>query len=120
MRQARTVGIGAVIVAIAAALAPIPPLVVERWYSSLTYPLLQRGVTRLSNLVPFALFDALCAWAVAATAVLVYRRVRDLGWRRGAASAAAVLGVGGAIVYLTFLLMWGLNYRRVPLLDKIV
>jgi hypothetical protein len=116
----RATAIAIVIVAVAAALVPLPAGVVERWYSSSVYPLLQRAMTPLSNLVPFALFDALCLWAIAATAVLVYRRVRDCGWRRGAGSAAAVLVVGAAITYLAFLTMWGLNYRRVPLLDKLV
>jgi hypothetical protein len=116
----RSTAIAIVIIAVAAALAPIPAGFVERWYSSLLYPLLQRVMTPLSNLVPFALFDIVCLWAIAATAVLVYRRVRARGWSRGIVSVGAVVVVAAAIVYLAFLAMWGLNYRRVPLRDKLL
>src|SRR5437868_5798424 len=116
----RRAGIVIVIAAVAAAIAPIPAAFVERWYSSLVYPLLQRVMTPLSNLAPFALFDVACLWSCAATAVLVYRRVRGRGWGRGVVSVAAVVTVAAAIVYLAFLAMWGLNYRRVPLREKLV
>lgn len=109
-----------VLAAIAAALLPLPSPAVERWYSSGLYPLLQRAVTPISNLAPFALFDALCVCAVAAAAILVYRRVRAAGWTRGLARAAATAAVVAAAAYLAFLAMWGLNYRRVPLVEKLV
>jgi hypothetical protein len=50
----------------------------------------------------------------------VYRRVRARGWWRGIVSAGGAVVVAAAIVYLAFLAMWGLNYRRVPLRDKLV
>ncbi|HEY2431983.1 MAG TPA: DUF3810 family protein [Vicinamibacterales bacterium] len=112
----------AVLVALAstAAVLPIPAVVVERWYSTLAYPRLQRVLTPTSNLVPFALFDVLWVAAVAAAALLVYRRVRDRGWTRGLPSAAGALVAAAAVTYLAFLGLWGLNYRRVPLTEKLV
>jgi hypothetical protein len=112
--------IALVAIAAAGALLPIPATVVERFYASLVYPRLQRAVTPVSNLVPFALFDVLWLWAAAAVAVLAYRRVRDHGWRRGMVSALTTLVGAAALAYLAFLGMWGLNYRRLPLTDKLV
>ena len=86
---------------------------VERVFSGAVYPVLQPRLTLLSNQVPIALFDLLIVAAV----VLIGRwlalaciRAKTHGWRfvrRTAASAAAV--------YLVFLAVWGLNYRREPL-----
>lgn len=115
----RVVSAGVVSIALAAALVPIPSAAIERWYSLRIYPMLQRSVTPLSNLVPFALFDALCVAAVAAAAIVLYRRIRDRGWARGLPAAAATVATAAAITYLAFLAMWGLNYRRIPLVEKL-
>lgn len=110
------------IVALAAiaALAPLPRSFVERWYSASIFPALQRVVTPVSNAVPVALFDVLLVAAAAALAVFVYRRVRDEGWRRGAVVIVRAIAVCTSVVYLLFLVTWGLNYRRVRLMDKVV
>ena len=61
-----------VIVAAAAALAPLPPRLVEQLYSSGFYPGWQPFATRVSNLTPVALFDILlCLVAAAWMAALV-------------------------------------------------
>ncbi len=101
-------------------IAPLPPRIVESAYSSGFYPALQRILTSLSNLVPFALLDvvivglpiAWCALAVRAVA-RSSRRMRECGrWALRTAVAAAAL-------YLIFLATWGLNYRRLPLEKKL-
>jgi hypothetical protein len=73
----------------------------------------------MSNAVPFALFDVLWIAAAAAIAVVTYRRFRADGWRRGSARVALVLVCSAVAIYLAFLATWGLNYRRVPLVDKV-
>jgi hypothetical protein len=108
-----------VVIAGVAALVPKPAAIVEHGYSSAIYPALQRAITPVSNLAPFALFDVLCLWAIAATAIVVYRRVRAHGWARGLARTAGVLVVAAAIVYLAFLSLWGLNYARTPMFEKV-
>lgn len=105
--------------ALAGALAPIPPWLVERWYSLGIYPVLQRVLTSLSDLVPFALFDVLWVAAVAGFAAVSYRCIRTRGWRTGGLRLAVLTARAMAIVYLAFLAAWGLNYRRVPLIDKL-
>ena len=109
----------AALAAAAVALVPLPRDVVERAYSARVYPLLQHGVTSLSNAVPFALFDVLLAAVAAAWTTLV---IRD--WRRtrmaAALGAAAIRSVTwAAVAYLAFVLLWGLNYRRSPLVDRL-
>jgi hypothetical protein len=106
-------------VAAAAAVAPLPSNAVERWYASGLYPRLQRLLTTLSNLAPFSLFDALCLAAVVAFALLLYRSIHTRGWARGLARTGREALVASAAIYLVFLLTWGLNYRRVPLSEKL-
>ena len=106
--------------AIGAALAPIPAAAVERLYSSAVYPALQRAVTAFSNLLPFALFDALLVSVVASWAWLLVRDITmTRGWRRIVARAVARTATAAAALYLAFLVTWGLNYRRVPLTEKL-
>ena len=111
-----------VVVAIAVAMAalPIPAGAVERLYSTLVYPVIQRTLTPASNVLPFAIFDVLCVAALCAFVVMLYRAVRRLGWRRGILQAGGRTIVMASIVYLAFLAAWGLNYRRVPLVEKVV
>jgi hypothetical protein len=112
--------VAVVVFAAAAAVTPLPAAQVERWYSASAYPAIQRGLTSLSNGVPFALFDALCIAALCAFALTAYRCVARRGWRRGGARLAAVAIAGASAIYLVFLVTWGLNYRRVPIAQKIV
>jgi hypothetical protein len=107
-----------VLVAAAAALVPLPPAFVERVYSTRLYPALQPLLTSLSNLAPFALFDALLIVVALSWVVLSLRDFRTV---KGRLRAAVVILwrtiVWVAALYLIFLFTWGLNYRRVPLAD---
>jgi len=111
--------IAIVVAAAAAAVMPVPADLVERWYSSLAYPRMQHVLTPISNVFPFALFDVLCVAAVCAFAIATRRHVRRLGWKRGALRVAGVTLVSAAAAYLVFLATWGLNYRRVPIREKV-
>lgn len=112
----------AVGLALAAGFTPIPPTTIERWFSTGLYPALQRQVTPLSNMLSFALLDlfavAGCAVVVAAAihATCAARRTRRL------LPVVRVLGnavFAAALAYLTFLLLWGFNYRRVPIAERL-
>jgi hypothetical protein len=105
--------------ALAGALAPIPPWPVERWYSQGIYPFLQRILTTATNPVPFAVFDVLWVGAAAAAATAGYRCIRTRGWRAGGLRLAVIAAHATALVYVAFLATWGLNYRRVPLIEKL-
>jgi hypothetical protein len=116
----RGAAIAVVVTAALAAVLPVPATQVERWYSTRVYPAIQHALTSISNAVPFALFDALSVTALCVFAVVVSRSIRRLGWLRGAARASGLLLVGAAVTYLVFLAAWGLNYRRVPIAEKVV
>ena len=61
--------------AVMAAVVPLPPALVERYYSTLLYPSIQRTLTGLSNLTNLALLDALIAAALAVWVLLFLRDV---------------------------------------------
>src|SRR5207249_1884761 len=105
--------------ALAGALVPIPAWLVERWYSLGIYPLLQHVLTPASNLLPFPLFDVLWVAVTSAFAATTYRCIRAGGWRAGGLRLAVLVARGVAIIYLAFLAIWGLNYRRMPLIEKL-
>ncbi len=110
-----------VVLAAGAALVPTPAGVVERLYSTGAYPIGQRVLTSVSNLVPLALLDVLVAVVVGGwIAALVRDVARARGaWLRAAAAIVARSVAVAAVLYLVFLIVWGLNYRRVPLADKL-
>ncbi|HZT76384.1 MAG TPA: DUF3810 family protein [Vicinamibacterales bacterium] len=105
--------------ALAAALAPFPPAWVDTVYSSGVYPCLQAPVTSTSNLAPFALFDALVLTVAAAWLAALAVDVRRAGVTRAALAAVVRTVTWGAAAYLAFLLLWGFNYRRVPLARRL-
>ncbi len=96
-----------------AALVPVPAALVDRWYSARVYATLQPLLTSISNLAPFALLDLLMAVIAVGWIALAARDLRRApgGWR-GALPIAARTIVWAAAVYLVFLALWGLNYRR--------
>ena len=104
--------------ALLAALLPLPSGAVERWYSQGVFPHVQRVLTTISNLVPFALFDVVWVGGIALVAVLLYR-VRGLGWRPALVRVTVVITSAAVLAYLAFLAAWGLNYRRVAIAEKV-
>src|SRR5262245_19351014 len=105
--------------AIAVAVLPLPASVVEQWYSRLLYPRLQAGATSVSNLVPVAMLDVLIAavtvWVVARFVTQVVKGRARTGLARALFGFGVWAATLCATLYLVFVVMWGLNYRRVPL-----
>jgi hypothetical protein len=110
------------VVCIAAAVLAIlaPRTAIERFYSDGVYLLVQPLATSLTNHAPFAILDLLIVFGsvgwlaafgidvvqrAAALTVTIRLVVRSLVW--------------GGILYFGFLAMWGLNYRREPLEEKL-
>jgi hypothetical protein len=111
-----------VAVAVAAAVVPVSPTLVERYFSDGLYPAIQPTLTGISNRVPFALFDLLLVaaaawWTVRGAVDLAGFRRRGLRAPLGAIVFRTVVTV--AIAYLAFLVLWGFNYRRPPLTDRV-
>jgi hypothetical protein len=105
--------------ALAAALVPAPAGWIERWYSRGFYLALQNQVTSATNQTTFALLDVASACVLVILAVVFRRRIRRAGVARASAAMLVTILTLVAVVYLAFLAMWGLNYRRVPLEAKL-
>ena len=121
-RKASNVGAVALLLAgAAAAIVPIPPGLVERAYSTGAYPILQRSLTSFSNRAPVALIDVLLLGGVAWLAFLVAGvcRLFRAGQARGVWRLVVRTAMLAAALYLWFLVLWGLNYRRLPLEGKL-
>lgn len=108
--------------AAAAALTPLESAAVERWFSTGAYPHVQRALTPLSNSMPVAWLDLLSgaalAWLAWRWRVALRRTGEPVGPRVRSAAAATL--TAAAAVYLVFLGLWGLNYRRVPMPARLV
>ena len=109
--------IASICAAVLLAIVPLPRLFIERYYSTFLYIHLQRVITSASNLVPFSLFDVLIIGILAAWARAL---VADIRRRKGAAVRVLVRSVvWGSVLYIAFVVLWGSNYRRVKLIDKL-
>jgi hypothetical protein len=108
-----------VLLAATAALAPLPAVGVERIYSRGLYAFLQQRLTAFSNLAPFALLDVAAGGLLLWWSVRFVVRARSHGWTAAASGALVRLIQAAAVIYLMFLLTWGLNYRRLPLENKL-
>ena len=108
-----------VAIAVVAAIAPISSTLVERAYSRGLYPVVQRVLTSASNVTSVALLDVAAALLLAFVVVRGVGIARTSGLRRLPRPLTIFLLKTIAIVYLLFLAVWGLNYRRVPLEQKL-
>ncbi len=111
-------------VAVAAALAPTSAAWIEQIYSRHWYLAVQRTVTPISGLVGFSLIDPLLVIGAVAFGFRWWQGMRRSGpgpRRRAVAVARLALhtGAAAAALYLVFLVMWGLNYRREPLAARL-
>lgn len=105
-------------IGLAVLLLPLPEAYVEQFYSRDLYPWLQRGLTALSNLVRFSILDVLLVLGALGVLYRLIRLVKvafatgpiDALWE-GIRRSLRFAGV----VLIVFLLVWGLNYKRVPL-----
>ena len=115
----RGVGLLLVLLAGACALAPMQPSTVERWYALGLYPSIQAVLTPLSNLVPFAVLDILLIVTLVFCVVRAVRAVRRGRTARPLAGLVGTLLVAASVLYLVFLVLWGFNYRRVPVSEHL-
>jgi hypothetical protein len=108
-----------VAIATAGALVPLPPAWIERVYSRGIYARVQPALTSASNLVPVALLDVLLAAVLIGIVWSFSARVRNGGVKIAARLTLLDLIRIAAIAYVLFLALWGLNYRRVPLEERL-
>ena len=116
-RHLGTILLGAA--ALGCAIVRFPPEYIERAYSGRIYPAIQRWLTLGSNMIPIALLDVAVAALLITLVRLFVVRARDAGVRRAIGRTVVALVRICAVLYLAFLALWGLNYRRVPLERKL-
>ena len=110
--------LAALLTAVVLAILPLPPWMVDQFYSREFYPVVQGIMTTLSNAIPLAVLDILI---VALVLLLVRWLVLFVRITRKESIAVAVSVVlrrlirTASIGSIVFLVMWGLNYRRIPL-----
>src|SRR3954465_8732626 len=115
----RSIETGAVVViALVCAVAPFPAETVERLYSTDWYLRVQAVLTTASNTIPIACLDIAVACLLIGAIELVISRTRLLGPKRAFKRNIVTLGAAAAWLSQTFLGLWGVNYRRVPLEQK--
>jgi hypothetical protein len=105
------------------AFVPLSPAVVEYSYSTGFYPHVQHALTPVANQIPFAILDVLLVSATIAVLVTIVRAARTARRRRSVFPVFRALGhIGGvaAVLYMAFLLLWGFNYRRIEMPDRLV
>lgn len=106
------------ILAVIAALTPIPAWAIEEFYSRDMYPWLQRVMTEATNILPFALLDVILVVTAIAVLHRIYRLfhvMRQRGLIDALWEALRRIVRGVAIAVILFLWAWGFNYRRLPL-----
>jgi hypothetical protein len=113
--------IGVLVVAVVLALIPLPAGWVERFYSRGAYPWLQSWLTSLTNRVRFSVGDVLLVALALTFPIWWIVRIKSARGRRTRAVASLGLKslVAIAVIYLSFLVLWGFNYQRVPLMGKL-
>jgi Protein of unknown function (DUF3810) len=104
------------------ALFPLPAALVERYYSNGIYPVLRAPVAWATSRVPFAIVDLLIvALALGVPAWWIVRIIkagRGRRWRTAGRMLFNTITIT-AVAFLTFQLLWGLNYSRRPLAAKL-
>ena len=100
------------------AVLPLPAGLVERDYADWFYPALQTRLTSWSNETRVSLFDWLAIFVALLILSLWIRWIRAAIRKRSLRPLLSGLfrtATLAAVIYLWFLVAWGLNYARVPL-----
>jgi hypothetical protein len=109
-----------VVCALAAAFVPLPATAVGHWYSAGAYASFQPLLTSFSNFAPFSLLDILIGVVAIGWIALAARDARHSPSRVRAARRVLIRTLTcAAALYLLFLSLWGLNYRRPRMRDTI-
>ena len=102
--------------------APWPAAVVDVVYSRGLYRWAQSILTTISNLTPWTWLDVFAAAALALVVRRVTLLVRDArmdGWLAVSLQAARRTVRAAGYVVIAFIALWGLNYRRTPLMASL-
>lgn len=95
------------------------PEAIEHYYSGGLYPPLARTLSRMTGWLPFSCAELLVTLlgiallCLVARGVVRFRKTSERWQTTLRRWVPRILGAG-AVIYFAFLLVWGLNYRRLP------
>lgn len=101
---------------------PPPPELVELYYSRGLYPRIQAICTPVTNHIPVSVADALLVALVVGLPAWWVARIKSAGRGRRKRAALAMLFttvVLASVFSLAFQILWGFNYFRKPLVEKL-
>jgi hypothetical protein len=92
------------------------PEVVERWYSNGFYPFVSKLLRILFGHIPFSIGDILYFLLIVFGIQWIWkcRKSWETNWRKYISKIVSCISV----LYFTFHLLWGFNYYRQPLFEK--
>jgi hypothetical protein len=120
--MARIIKVTTIAAAVALYLFQPSPAWVERRYSTGLYPLLQSWITPISNWFPLPISDLLIVALVLSLPAWWVVRLKAAGkGRRGRALGSLAFNtmVLASVIFLFFEVLWGLNYSRESLSQKL-
>ncbi|OPL09556.1 MAG: hypothetical protein AVO33_00230 [delta proteobacterium ML8_F1] len=94
------------------------PDVLEKFYALSIQKILMQGISRATGILPFSLAEVLFWGHVMALLILLVILMKTL-FKGGALRLVYRTMVYLAMVYVVFMLVWGLNYSRQPLADTL-
>jgi hypothetical protein len=93
--------------------------IVERIYSLHLYPTIQMVLTKASNLTSFAWLDVALLVLPAVLIVSTILDIRRRGWLRGLMRGLIRTCAAAFAVLVVFVAVWGLNYQRIPMTERL-
>ncbi len=107
------------LMAVGAAFLPVPRWMIERWLSNGFYAIVQPAVTFTSNTMRFALLDVVWIGVTVAFLALAARDLRGGSRLRAVTRIVTRIAIWSATLYLAFVVLWGFNYRRERLTERL-
>jgi Protein of unknown function (DUF3810) len=92
------------------------PEVVERWYSNGLYPIVSKSLRMLFGNIPFSVGDLLYFLLIVFGMKWIWTNRKS--WKTHWKKNIHLLLSGVAVLYFAFHLLWGFNYYRQPLFEK--
>ena len=114
--------LGSLLIAMIAVVAPVPTMFIDRFYAVEYYPAVQSIITSMSNAVPLALLDL---YLVAIALLLLRWIVKFFGMTRQHGIVDAIWDFirrvirTASVIAILFMVLWGLNYRRTSLEERL-
>lgn len=93
------------------------PQHVDYYYSENLYPIISKSIRFLSGWIPFSIGDVCYSFVCVITLVWLLKRLKSL--RHIFRSTVLDIMCSASVIFFLFHMLWGLNYYRLPLHDRL-